>query len=109
MQRTRSWLKSIFITGYKPTQEDFTDVFDSFVSKADEQILTNEYSGKIYISDQTRISLTPQLPIGTNYIILRNCYDSEGDVGYTLSNEDHTGFTVKVAAPATFVYKVIKL
>ena len=109
MERTRNWLKAIFITGYKPTQDDFADVFDTFVSKGDEQVLTNDNSGKVYITEKTKVSFNPQFPIGTNIMVLGRGYDGEGDVFCSITGEDHTGFWVTPSAPCTFVYFFIKL
>lgn len=39
MKKTRAYLQALFITGYKPTQTDFTNQFDSFVHKDDGAII----------------------------------------------------------------------
>ena len=31
-QRTREYFKALFIRGYKPTQQDYADIFDSFLN-----------------------------------------------------------------------------
>jgi len=105
-QRAINYLKALFITGYKPTQADFADVFDSFVNKTDEP----EKSGKIDVSDiPVNVIFDTPFSSGSEYIILRNCYDSYGTVEANISNESITGFTVTASSPATFIYKAVKL
>ena len=76
MIQFRQILKQIFVTGYKPTQNDFSDVFDTFVSKADDPIITTEEKQKIADSLTTEtdpiFEASPAADITTNHIIYLN-------------------------------------
>lgn len=41
MKRTAAYLKAKFITGYKPTQDDYSDVFDSILNNTDSHEVKN--------------------------------------------------------------------
>lgn len=46
MQKTRQELIDLFVTGYTPTQQDFTNVFDSHVNKSTD-VIPLRYVAKI--------------------------------------------------------------
>lgn len=46
-------------------------------------------------------------PDGTDYEVLRNCFDNAGTVEYSISNKTETGFTINAASSGTFIYQTI--
>lgn len=71
MLRTPTWLKNIFTTGYKPTQSDFADVFDTSIptvksfANAD---LDENFDLSIATASFNAFNLVIQKPDGTHML-----------------------------------------
>jgi hypothetical protein len=112
MIRTPQWLKNLFITGYKPTQQDFNDLFDSFISKTDGGVMSSSNFKKINVSEGiTDIVFETPFNLGDSWGFVGKpfLYNSDGDIGYSISNESYSGFRITSSASGTLVYKVEKL
>lgn len=59
-------------------------------------------------SGNTTVTFATALP-SDNYALFLYVYDSEGQIGHTVSNETSVGFTISVGLPATLNYRAILL
>jgi hypothetical protein len=101
--KLRSALKALWITGYKPTQTDFSDLFDSVV-------MPEDYRGKwfsVIIGDAIRsIIFDTPLPIGTTFDVIPICLSDGTPINFTISNITRFGFDAIAADTATLFYQI---
>ena len=106
--RSRTWLKGLWVTGYKPTQQNFADFFDSFFNLLDDAVQAYGKYGSVEVETTgTEVIFNLPFTTGVNYELLTRCYDADGEVGFTITNKTELGFTVNPAVNATFVYQCI--
>lgn len=103
MIKLRSAFKALWVTAYKPTQQDFADLFDSC-------ILDEDYRGKWFSeivgdTDQ-RITFATALPNGTTFDLIPVCLSNGSPVQFTISNIDLTGFNIIAADTAELLYQI---
>lgn len=68
----------------------------------------NPYNGSIaVVTTGTTVVFSTALPVGTNYRVDANCYNSvSGPVGYDVLNKTVNGFTVYPIEDATLEYSI---
>lgn len=71
--------------------------------------LRREAGSNTVVPAGTVISFNTPYPIGSDYIIFANCYDSSGDVGYKITVKNEYGFTVVPLVNATFEWESVQL
>jgi hypothetical protein len=106
MLRTPTWLKAIFITGYKPTQDDFTDVFDSFVSRG-----IIRAAGAVSATGEADQSITFQFegtpsPLSSSNYALKTD-DHGAGLGIEVTQKTAAGFVITSIEPGEFDYIAI--
>ena len=106
MLRTPTWLKALFITGYRPTQNDFGDVFDSFVPRSEMDWRPFKVTTT---TEETPIEFNKPFPDGTDYIALGNSSSGDSNLWYQIFDQNEAGFKVRTEAGSLFQGICIKI
>lgn len=113
--RTINWLKALFITGYKPTQADFADVFDSFAPvNLSSDIRSVKLTTTTAVTTVTfAADAIPAVAFSEGSIIMKmgkpDCTNNEGDVWCAITNLTASGFTLTTEIGVNFECSFIKI